>query len=199
MSVRIRMLAAWAAALAAVLLLGLLPFKQTDGNGSGAAVREMMVFNPEAEGRMNNRNLVDLLTGLELSQRMTRVGWNNAVLSVDLVVPAEGGYSDDWFRDVNKLVHLAFRQVDNVSRLLVRCSSEFPAGQQAASAPGDAPAAFAEGDLLFSADVRKSDAWLKDKGEEAPPTDPVRNREWRNRLRLHFTSEWDARFGSSSL
>lgn len=146
---------------------------------NGESSRDVAVFRGEPVVRLTNDNIVDALAGVNLRERLGHAEWRNSVLSLELLVPGDGGRPEAWFGDVEKLIGVSFHQLNNVSRLLVRI----------VQIDGD------EKRLLAAIDVRSSDAWLHEEPQEPGITNPVHDEAWRQRLRLSFTTAWIERFG----
>ncbi|MCM3747400.1 hypothetical protein M3223_08540 [Paenibacillus pasadenensis] len=165
----IRMAAAGAAAVGAILLLAVVPFHADMFKGD-----ERAVFRTELPTALGHTNLVDELQELQLSEKLRRVDWNGSVLKIELNRDAESS-SDILLRDdLLKLARLSFVRSSNVSRLLVRL---------------DTP----EGTHIAAADLRRTDAWitpgeLRDWSGINLETDPF----WQERLRLVFFSPKEA-------
>ncbi|GIQ61746.1 hypothetical protein PACILC2_03140 [Paenibacillus cisolokensis] len=175
------LVAACAATLAAAVLISWLPQLGRESPSR----REVAVFRPDTAKRLTGGNIVDALIGLRLSDKIGRVGWRNAVLAVDIKVPAGEGDPGVWFRDVKKLLRMSFAQMENVNRLLVRYMEEAP--------PGAPP--HSSGAMLFAIDARRTDDWVAGRMDELDAADPVTDDMWRKRLRLTFAKRWEERFG----
>lgn len=140
---------------------------------------EIAVFRGAPVDHLTNMNIVDALVGVELHERLGHVEWSNSVLSLELVVPSNGGRPERWFDDVERLIGLSYQQLDNVKRLLIRIVESNGKKNR----------------LLAAVDVREGDAWLFGDMSELRHSDPVHDEIWRQRLRLSFTSAWMDRFG----
>ncbi len=142
--------------------------------------QDMVVMHPSQASRLTNVNLVDVLSRLELREKLSHAEWNGTVLSLELALSPGKSRPQALFADVEKLIGLSFRELDNVSRLLIRFAER-------------------EGErrtLLAALDVRRSDGWLSDELPSLSSADPVHDEAWRQRLRLSFTRAWESRFGS---
>lgn len=155
------------------------------GKSPGKNKGEIAVFYPAAAKRLNNGNLVDVMIGLQLTGHLTKVEWNHAILSVDLKVSSDYEQPQRWFTDIEKLIRLSFVQMENVNRVLIRYVIN---GDEAQS-----------NKLLFASDIRRTDSWLVDQLEELSEADPIHDEQWRNRLRISFTNEWEKRFGPADV
>ncbi|MFC4777557.1 hypothetical protein ACFO9Q_12240 [Paenibacillus sp. GCM10023252] len=186
MSIARGMATALMTTMAAVLLISLLPHGEWK---SPAQREEISVFRNMPYKRIGNDNLVDAMVSLQLSERLTKVEWKSAVLSVDVRVDSGASQPERWFADVEKLIRLSFLHMENVNRLLVRFVEYKP---NAGAGSMNSHTAMR---LLFAADIRKSDQWLADSLDGMKEADPIHSELWRKRLRLSFTSAWNERFG----
>lgn len=170
--------AACCAGLAAVLLVMIAP-ETAPGGG-----RHLAVFRQEPAVRLDSGNLVDLLAGADFGQKIRRVRWSGSVLSVDFRAASGGGSADAVSSDLKELIALAFGHTSNVQRLLVRIGEDDPqSGKER---------------LLLAADVRRSDPWIAGPWSDLVEADPVRDRIWRERLRIVTTRLWEERFGRTA-
>lgn len=170
-------LKAGVATLVVTMFLGL----ALDGLGSREGV--LPAIHHEAPERLGDGNLVEVLAGVQLKERLGRVEWNGSVLTLELRVSADEGRPEAWFDDAKSFIALSFGQLDNVKRLLFRITE---------SGYG------AERRLLAVMDVRAEDTWLKDELDALAQINPVHDGVWRKRLRLRLTDAWKERFGASS-
>ncbi|GBG12037.1 hypothetical protein PAT3040_06898 [Paenibacillus agaridevorans] len=151
-------------------------------DGGARAKGEVAVMRQEQNNRLTNVNLVDILAEVPLREKLGHVEWNGNVLTLELIVSPGKNRPQSLFSDVGKLTGLAFREVTNIERLLVRISER---GEERKT-------------LLAAIDLRRSDAWLEDELQSMAYADPVHDEVWRQRLRLSFTRAWETRFGSVS-
>ncbi|MDF2835536.1 MAG: hypothetical protein K0Q63_1176 [Paenibacillus sp.] len=170
-------LAAGLATLAITAAMTWLPGLADDG---ARGKRDMVVMRPSQTSRLTNVNIVDVLSRLDLREKLGHAEWNGTVLSLELVVSPGKSRPLALFSDVEKLIGLSFRELDNVDRLLIRIAERDSEGRT----------------LLAALDVRRSDAWLSDDLPSLASADPVHDEDWRQRLRLSFTRAWESRFGS---
>lgn len=171
---------AFAATLLITLAISWLPHS---GGAPGKNRGDVAVFHPAAAKRLSNSNLVDMMVGLQLTGRLTKVDWDHAILSVEFKVKGEKEPStEQWFDDMEKMVRLSFVQMENVNRLLIRFVA---ADVQQSGKPS----------LLFAADVRKTDSWLYDQIGYLNNADPLHDEVWKKRLRISFTSAWEEKYG----
>lgn len=170
------LLTACVAVFAAILILSWLPHAAWQNTSTR---NEVAVFRSTPAVRLTNSNLVDVLVGIQLKERVDRVEWNNAILSIDMKVNTLDGRPSLWFADIEKLLRVAFLQLENVKRVLIRMLEDRSEGTV----------------LLAAVDVRKTDSWLISDMDVLKHADPVHDELWRKRLRVNFTSAWEDRFG----
>ncbi|WP_276351630.1 hypothetical protein [Cohnella caldifontis] len=65
-------------------------------------------------------NLADALGGIPLHHRLTRVGWDHAMLSVDLQVREKAAGPEALWADAAAIIRFSFADAGNVSRVLIR-------------------------------------------------------------------------------
>ncbi|CAM3776259.1 hypothetical protein COLU111180_07785 [Cohnella lubricantis] len=99
------------------------------------------VFKPQRVEKLADDRIVDAFIALPLEPRLSSVGWDHAILSVDLSV-GSGDTERQLWSDVADLVRLSFGQLSNVRQLLIRVFAENGDGKKT---------------LLFSAVTRASD------------------------------------------
>lgn len=167
-------LTALGAALAVTAVIGLMPHS---GIGPGKGRGEVAVFHPSEMKRLTSSNLVDAIIGLQLTGRVGKVQWNQAVLTVEMRAEDEK-QAERWYKDMEKLIRLSFTQMENVNRLLIRYVDSK-----------------ADNRLLFAADVRRTDSWLSDNFSELSDADPLHDELWRKRLRIAYTTLLEKRLG----
>lgn len=143
---------------------------------------ELPVFRVEHATRLTSENLVDLLQSETFGASIRRAEWNGAALSVDLAASPSAGSQEAVFRDLKRLIGLAFTRTTNVDRLLVRFVETASSMEQRHT-------------LLLASDVRRSDHWLTAEWERLERADLQRDAAWRQRLRLTHTTRWVDRFG----
>jgi len=170
------LLAACLTALAVIWIWGMLPLADWQHPSKR---NEVAVFRPAPVVKLTNNNLVDVLIGVQLNERLDKAEWNSGVLSVDMKVNAKEGRPSVWFNDAEKLIRVSFLQLENVKRVLIRIIEEREDGSA----------------LLAAVDVRKTDSWLIHEMDTLAHADPVHDELWRSRLRVSFTSEWEEIFG----
>ncbi|MDQ0058197.1 hypothetical protein [Paenibacillus harenae] len=173
------LLTACLATIALTLLFSALPHQIWKSNNGR---EEVAVFRPAPVVRLSNQNLVDVLISAQLSERIKKADWHNAILSIDLKVDTEEGRPTAWFADVERLLRVSFLQLENVRRVLVRIVEDREEQPR----------------LLAAVDVRKTDDWLDAELDLLRHADPVHDELWRNRLRVSFTAAWEERFGRVS-
>jgi len=164
------------AGLAAVLLIRLEPMSEPpDG-------RHLAVFRQDRSVRLDSNNLVDLLAGADFELKIRRVRWTGSVLAVDFAArDGEAATADAVGSDLKELIARAFGLTANVQRLLVRFEAEGGGNNDGRRG------------LLLAADVRRSDPWMAEHWDGLKDADPLRDRIWRERLRLTTTKLWEER------
>ncbi|MBJ6363523.1 hypothetical protein ACFOQM_20070 [Paenibacillus sp. GCM10012307] len=168
-------------AVTASLLLSGLP--QAD-LAAGGTRQELAVFKAAQPNLLNYDNVIELLIGLDLQQKIKRVDLNRGVLAIDLAA-ARRSTAESLNRDMLELFRLCFIQKNNVDRLLIRVLDHQPQ-----AGPGKAAVAR---ELLVSADVRRSDEALAELLPLLNAGDLLEE-SWSKRLRLHFTPLWHERY-----
>jgi hypothetical protein len=138
------------AGLVGALLLGRLA-----GQEQGVQERrsKIAVMAPHWAETLSDDNLADAVAGLRITQRITRVGWDYSILSVDLAFRGvESGKSAIW-EDVIELIRFSFSGVENVRQLLIRVYRETSGTRT----------------LLFYGDSRRADWTSRELTELRPP------------------------------
>jgi hypothetical protein len=74
------------------------------------------VFQPTKLKWLTDDNLVDILSKLSLQEQMTKVGWDHAILTIDLL----GTTPDDVWDDMGRMIGFSFGEVHNVRQVLIR-------------------------------------------------------------------------------
>ncbi|MFC5699884.1 hypothetical protein ACFPVX_01210 [Cohnella faecalis] len=132
-----------ATGFAVVLLLGRLPAIE---RSPPSHRQSLEVFTPVQVKTLTGENLVDAMIGLPLRERLSRVGWDHSILTVDLSVEQPLAAPRDVWRDTARLIRFSFFDVQGVRQLLVRVYS-VDGGQRT---------------LLFSAETRPGD-WTEER------------------------------------
>ncbi|MFC5467775.1 hypothetical protein ACFPPD_03525 [Cohnella suwonensis] len=123
-----------AAGLIVVLSLSALPSVDLKLEQRRQAVA---VFQPGGGKWLTDDNLVDEMAALPLRGRLAKVGWDHAILTVDLTGASQG----DVWADMAQLVSFACADTRNVKQLLVRIFASKAGGRT----------------LMMAAETRKSD------------------------------------------
>ncbi|MBN2984315.1 MULTISPECIES: hypothetical protein [Cohnella] len=131
------------------------------------------VFTPIRVSKMSDDTIVDAFIKLPFANRLTRVIWENGILSVDLTLSPESDRPERLWNDVRQIVGLSFERMPNVRQVLLRFFREDERGRT----------------LLVSADSRAGDWTASDlagldreaAGERAPA--------WTEKLRLSWTTD----------
>jgi hypothetical protein len=95
------------------------------------------VFQPSKLKWLTDDNLVDALSRLPLQDQLMKVGWDHAILSIDLL----GTVPDDVWEDMGRLIELSYGEVHNVRQVLIRVYKDKGEGRT----------------LLLAAETRRSD------------------------------------------
>lgn len=136
-----------------------------------AGGRTLAVFTPLRVERLTADNLADAMVAMPLEDRILRVGWDHAILTVDLAAfPGPGQPAAVW-SDVGTLARFSFAQVSNVERLLVRI---YGTRERMAD------------ELLFAADLRRGD-WTAEKLDALRTPQGLPDEAWRSQFRLMVT------------
>jgi len=133
--------------------------------------RPLAVFTPLRVERLAADNLADAMAALPLGNRILRVGWDHAILTVDLAARQGPGQPAAVWEDVGTLARFSFAQVSNVKRLLVRV---YGAGSRTGN------------ELLFAADSRRED-WTPQRLAELRAPRDMPDEAWRSQFRLLVT------------
>jgi len=136
-----------------------------------AGARTMAVFTPMRVERLSADNLADAMVALPLGGRILRVGWDHAILTVDLAASPGPGQPAAVWSDVGTLARFSFAQVSNVNRLLVRV---YGTRERYAD------------ELLFAADSRRAD-WTEEKLAALRTPQGLPDEAWRSQFRLTVT------------
>jgi hypothetical protein len=167
------------AGIAAILILGRLPALE---QGTQELRAKMAIVAP---GQMlSDDNLADAMIGLRLQERLTRVGWDHSILTVDLTLRAEAGTGRTISHDLTELVRFAFGDTGNVRQLLFRVYRQ-SGGSRA---------------LLFYGDGRRGD-WQRAELASLLSSDPLLNEVFSRKLRLVKTDageRWFRNLATSS-
>ncbi len=167
---------ACAAVLAITISFAWLPHFLWQGTNTRHTVP---VFHTKPITRLTNSNIVDVLIDLQLHEKIGKVDFSHAMVTIELRVDPLKGRPEGWFKDVEKLVRGLFHPIQNVKRILVRMIETEEEG----------------GRLLAAVDVRSTDEWLKEEMSVLKYADAIHDTIWRERLRVSFTTAWEERFG----
>ncbi|RED60450.1 hypothetical protein [Cohnella lupini] len=160
-----------------VLLLSQLPlFEQ----GLQHRRQAVAAFQFDKSKWLTDDNLVDAMSKLHLRERIAKVGWDHAILTVDLL----GSEPDLVREDMGRLIVFAYTEVGNVKQVLIRVYS------------GDAD----RRRLLLSAETRKSEWTEKELSERVWTSMLLQDDEKTPNIRLSLTpsgKRWIANFSNS--
>jgi hypothetical protein len=95
------------------------------------------VFQPTKLKWLTDDNLVDALSKLSLQDQLMKVGWDHAILTIDLL----GTVPDDVWEDIGRLIGFSYGEVHNVRQVLIRVYKDKGEGRT----------------LLLAAETRRSD------------------------------------------
>lgn len=157
------------AALAAALALGNLPFLEPrllEIRGSAWA------HAPHRPVFLSDDNLPDAVAGLRLGNRIARVGWDHAMLTMDVVIRDGSQDAAALWRDLAALYRFSFGETGNVRRLLLRVYAGDGDGRT----------------LLLYGDPRRED-WPESKLNALNPRTAEGGKATVERFRLSVTSE----------
>ncbi|MBW5446643.1 hypothetical protein GE107_11280 [Cohnella sp. CFH 77786] len=105
------------AALAAMLALGRLPAAEPRVQ----ELREAAAVSvPEGGMTISDDNLADAVASLRLNHRITKVGWDHSILTIDLTLRNGVRGDDSLWSDMAGLLRFAFGETGNVHRTLIR-------------------------------------------------------------------------------
>ncbi|WP_239614147.1 hypothetical protein [Cohnella mopanensis] len=158
-----------------VLLLSQIPSVEQDLEQRRQSVA---VFKPNDAKWLTDDNMVDRLAKLPLHNRLVKVGWDHAILTIDL----QGGDPAEVWADIGKMIIFSYSEVNNVKHVLIRVFSEV----------GDHR-------LLLAAETRKTD-WSETQLAEINRGTFKIGDESNENLRFSVTSSgkrWIANFANS--
>jgi hypothetical protein len=107
------------AGLVAVIILGRLPGLERD-----TQARRVQTAVSAPLYMLSDDNLTDAMVTLRFRQRLTRVGWDHSILTVDLTVRPQTRSAEPLWHDVAELTRFSFGEAGNVRQLLVRVYQE---------------------------------------------------------------------------
>ncbi|RUT36091.1 hypothetical protein EJP77_03620 [Paenibacillus zeisoli] len=93
----------------------------------GDTWRSIAAYNAFADGKvidLTENNLVDELSQLPLSVRLSKVNLNQSILSVDLKIGEESYQPSVLYLNMAELIRFSFERTSNVSQLLIRLVAE---------------------------------------------------------------------------
>ncbi|RKP57060.1 hypothetical protein D7Z26_03480 [Cohnella endophytica] len=164
------------AGLVVVLSLSRLPSVE---RGFQERRQAVAVFQPNTSNWLTDDNLVDALSKLSLTDRLVKVGWDHAILTVDLL----GDAPIDAWADMGKLLAFAYAEERNVKQLLIRVYVDRSGGNRS---------------LMLAAETRKSD-WSEEELADPLLTTRLADIEQASKIRLSVTplgKHWLANFAN---
>jgi hypothetical protein len=155
------------AGIAAILVLGRLSVlePQVQEHRKSAAVSA-----PERQQTLSDDNLADAIAGLRMNHRITRVGWDHSILTLDLTLRDGAGGAESLWRDMAVLIRFSFGEAANVHQTLVRVYRDTDGRRT----------------LLFYGDPRRED-WTDARIEVLRPPEAGADEPFRRLIRLSVT------------
>ncbi|MWC28463.1 hypothetical protein [Paenibacillus sp. MMS18-CY102] len=157
-------------------------------------MRHISTVTPEAGKRLTNGTLVDFVVATPLDTKLKRANWTASTLSLDFVLPSSRVLDDhnvsQMLHDVEAVIRLAFLELENVNRVLIRFGESPQADAEAGLYAN--PENESSYRLLMASDVRRTDRWIAEEqskwvGMGSADSDSL----WKSRLRLSFTPLWE--------
>jgi len=136
-------------------------------------------FQPDRTKWLTDDRLVDAIAGVPLNSRMLKVGWDHAILAVDL----QGGRPERVREDIGKLILFAYSDISNIKQVLIRVYGERAGSRE----------------LLLAAETRKDD-WAERDLEELRLPFTGEGMELPDHIRFTLTPQgkrWIANFANS--
>ncbi|TFE29992.1 hypothetical protein [Cohnella luojiensis] len=138
------------------------------------------VFQPNKATLLTDDNLVDSLSMLPLQEQLIKVGWDHAILTVDL----QAAVPDDVWGDIGELIVFSYGEVHNVKQVLIRVFSDKDKNQNRS--------------LLIAVESRKLE-WTDKELSVLTPSSFSEASELMDRIRLLITPKgkrWIANFAN---
>jgi hypothetical protein len=165
------------AGLLIVVLLSQLPSVERELQQRRQSVS---VFQPDKAKWLTDENLVDAISKIQLRERLAKVGWDHAILTIDLF----GSKPDSLLADMRRLIVFAYSDYTNVKQVLIRVFKDGEENRR----------------LLLAAETRKSDWTEKQLSAEAPSAMIFQGTDPSSRIRVTLTPSgrrWFANFSIS--
>jgi hypothetical protein len=150
-------------AIVAVAGIGLLPQLEQQLQQRRQSIA---VFQPSKAKLLTDDRLVDVMSQLPLHSRLMKVGWDHAILTVDLLKEQP----DEVWEDMTELILFSYSEVHNVRQVLIRIYQDQGV----------------ERTLLMAVETRKSDWDLKELAELRSSIFLL-NPQFSSKIRLAFT------------
>lgn len=128
--------------------------------------QSIAVFQPTRANLLTDERLVDVMVQIPLHSRLMKVGWDHAILTVDLLK----GKPDEVWKDMTELILYSYSEVHNVRQVLIRIYQD----------QGE------ERTLLMAVETRKNDWGVKELAELQSSVFLL-NPEFSSKIRLVFT------------
>jgi hypothetical protein len=138
------------------------------------------VFQPNNAALLTDGNLVDSLSALPLQEQLIKVGWDHAILTVDL----QGAVPDEVWGDIGQLIIFSYAEVHNVKQVLIRVFSDKDKNENRS--------------LLLAVESRKLE-WTDKELSVLTPSSFSEDSELMDRIRLLLTPKgkrWIANFAN---
>jgi hypothetical protein len=131
-----------------------------------ARYKAVAVYQPLKLHTLTDDHLVDAMVKLSLRAQLVKVGWDHAILTVDILATKP----DEVWKDMERLILFSYSEVHNVKQVLIRVYRD--KGEHRT--------------LLMAAQTRKSDWDEKDLAELQPSIFLI-NPEFTSKIRLALT------------
>lgn len=82
--------------------------------------QDIAAFHPTRGIEVNEKNLVDLLSGLPLTLPFSKVDWGGSTLTMDLKFASSGRNPQLVYENMAQLIHFGFAQTTNVRQIFLR-------------------------------------------------------------------------------
>ncbi len=106
-----------AAGLVSIFVLGRMPLLEPQLQ---ELRRTAAVSAPYRPITLSDDNLVDAVAALRLHHRLTRVGWDHSILTLDITLRENGNAVAGLQRDIASVLRFSFEETDNVHQTLIR-------------------------------------------------------------------------------
>lgn len=111
------MAALMAAGMLSILVLGRLPLMEPQLK---ELRRTAAVTAPYRPMILSDNNLVDAIAALRLHHRLSRVGWDHSILTLDITLRDNGEAVPGLWKDIASVLRFSFEETGNVHQTLIR-------------------------------------------------------------------------------